>query len=47
MPEQELFDGFQFEFLMQFDKLKAFPLQLYEIDTPKDLAYTEKNFKFF
>lgn len=46
MPEQEAFDGYQFEFLMQFDRLKAFPIDLYEIDTPNDFAFVEKNFRF-
>lgn len=46
MPEQEAFDGYQFEFLMQFDRLKAFPIHLYEIDTPNDFAFVEKHFRF-
>lgn len=46
MPEQEAYDGYQFEFLMQFDRLKAFPIDLYEIDTPNDFAFVEKNFRF-
>jgi len=46
MPTQEAYDGYQFEFLMQFDQLKAFPLHLFEIDTPNDFAYVEKNFHF-
>ena len=44
--EQESYDGYQFEFLMQFDKLKAFPLKLYEIDTQNDFAFVAKNFRF-
>lgn len=43
---RDTFDGYQFEFLMQFAHLKSFPLNLFEIDTPNDLAYTEMNFKF-
>lgn len=46
MAEQEAFDGYQFEFLMQFDRLRAFPIHLFEIDTPNDFAYVEKNFRF-
>jgi choline kinase len=46
IAEQEAFNGYQFEFLRQYDHLKAFPLELYEIDTPNDFAYVEKNFKF-
>ena len=46
MPEQEAFDGYQFEFLNQFDRLKAFPIHLYEIDTPHDFASAESNFAF-
>lgn len=46
MSKQESFDGYQFEFLMQFPRLKAFALELYEIDTPNDLAFVKANFKF-
>jgi choline kinase len=46
MAEQEAFDGYQYEFLMQFDKLKAFPINLFEIDTPNDFAFVENNFRF-
>lgn len=46
MPEQETYDGYQFEFLKQFDRLQAFPIDLYEIDTPNDFAYVEQNFRF-
>lgn len=31
---------------MQFDRLKAFPIHLYEIDTPNDFAFVEKHFRF-
>ncbi|MDY0148851.1 MAG: NTP transferase domain-containing protein [Kiritimatiellia bacterium] len=46
MSEQKTYDGYQFEFLLQFDKLKAFPIHLFEIDTPNDFAYVEQNFRF-
>lgn len=46
MSEQEAFDGYQFEFLMQYDKLKGFPIHLFEIDTPNDFAFVEAHFRF-
>jgi choline kinase len=44
--ERESFDGYQYEFLRQFDCLKAFPINIFEVDTPKDLDFVEKNFRF-
>lgn len=46
ISEQKTYDGYQFEFLLQFDKLKAFPIHLFEIDTPNDFTYVEKHFRF-
>ncbi len=46
ISEQESFDGYQFEFLSRFDKLRAFPLAVYEIDTPGDFAFVETHFRF-
>lgn len=43
---QDAYDGYQFEFFSQFERLKAFPIDLFEIDTPNDLALTEQFFKF-
>lgn len=46
MWEMESYDGYQYEFMRQFDCLKAFPINIFEVDTPNDLAFVENNFQF-